>query len=76
MFLAAAKALAGVVTDADLQQGRVYPPLTKIREASAQIAIKVVETAYDLGLATRPKPYDIEKYVRSFMYYPEYESYV
>ena len=76
MFLASAKALAGVVTEADLKQGGVYPPISKIREASAQIAIAVVKTAYELGLAARPKPYDIEQYVRSLMYYPEYQNYV
>ena len=74
MFLAAAKALAGVVTEDDLKQGGVYPPISKIREASAQIAIAVVKMAYERGLAARPKPYDIEQYVRSFMWYPEYEK--
>ena len=74
MFLASAKALAGVVTEADLKQGGVYPPISKLREASAQIAIAVVKMAYERGLAARPKPYDIEQYVRSFMWYPEYEK--
>ena len=74
MFLASAKALASVVTEADLKQGGVYPPISKIREASAQIAIAVVKMAYERGLAARPKPYDIEQYVRSFMWYPEYEK--
>jgi malate dehydrogenase (oxaloacetate-decarboxylating)(NADP+) len=76
MFLAAAKALAGAVTEDDLKQGRVYPPMSKIREASAQIAVAVVKMAYEHGLAARAKPYDIEQYVRSLMYYPEYQNYV
>ncbi|HTY23279.1 MAG TPA: malic enzyme-like NAD(P)-binding protein, partial [Desulfomonilaceae bacterium] len=76
MFLASAKALASVVTETDLKQGGVYPPISKIREASARIATAVVKMAYERGLAKRPKPYDIEQYVRSLMYYPEYASYV
>ncbi len=46
MFLAAAKTLAHEVSADDLEQGSVYPPLTRIREVSAAIAAAVAEVAY------------------------------
>jgi len=46
MFLAAADALASLVTPADLDQGRLYPPLADIRIASAHIAAAVAAVAY------------------------------
>jgi malate dehydrogenase (oxaloacetate-decarboxylating)(NADP+) len=76
MFLVAARTLAQQVSDADLEQGRVYPPLSRIREASAIIATQVAEIAYIRGLSSRPRPHDLASYVRSLMYLPEYESYV
>ena len=43
MFLAAARALAGEVTDEDFDTGRIYPPLKRIREVSIRIAVAVAE---------------------------------
>ena len=76
MFLVAAKMLARNVSTADLDQGRVYPPLTSIKDISVQIAVEVAEVAYERGLASKPKPADLPKYVRSLMYEPEYPRYV
>ncbi len=73
MFLAAARILAQHVSYADLSQGRVYPPLPKIREVSKAIAIEVADLAYRRGLARNEKPDDLESYVGSLMYYPEYQ---
>ena len=49
MFLVAARTLSQHVSYADVSQGRVYPPLPKIREVSAAIAVKVAEVAYKAG---------------------------
>ena len=38
MFLAAAHSLADQVKDSDIERGRVYPPLSDIRQVSAKIA--------------------------------------
>ncbi len=76
MFFAAAKTLAGLVSEADLEKGRVYPSLTMIREVSAAIGAAVAEVAYDRGVAGRARPDDILEQVRSHMYDPRYESYV
>jgi malate dehydrogenase (oxaloacetate-decarboxylating)(NADP+) len=72
MFFAAAKALAGLVTDADLATGCIFPPLTRIREISAAIAVTVAEVAYEQGLAGEPRPDDLMAHVRSLMYEPDY----
>lgn len=76
MFLAAAKALALQVTEEDLALGRVYPPLTKIRDVSAFIAAAVAQIAYDENLATEPRPYNLLAYVKEHMYQPDYLSFV
>lgn len=76
MFFAAAKALAQEVADTDLKQGRIYPPLSRIREVSASIAYAVAEVAYRDGLAMKARPSDLLAYIRSQMYQPVYESYV
>jgi len=76
MFLAAAKALALQVTEEDLALGRVYPPLTKIRDVSAFIAAAVAQIAYDENLATEPRPYNLLAYIKEQMYQPDYLSFV
>jgi len=76
MFLTAARTLAGEVMEEDLKLGRVYPPLTKIRQVSAAIALATAEIAYARKLAQGPKPANLSAYVKSLMYEPVYESYV
>lgn len=76
MFFESARALANEVSTADLDQGRIYPPLTRIREVSAVIAAAVAEVAYKRRLATRRKPRDLLAFVKSQMYEPVYKSYV
>jgi malate dehydrogenase (oxaloacetate-decarboxylating)(NADP+) len=76
MFFVAAKALAHEVSEADLEQGRIFPPLERIIEVSAVIAHAVAEVAYKRGLATVPKPDDLLAYIKSQMYKPEYQVYV
>ena len=75
MFSAAAKALADKVAPADLAQGRIYPPLEKIRDVSAAIAVAVAEVAYARDLATKPRPKDLVEDIKSQMYQPVYQSY-
>ncbi len=75
MFMAAAHALANMVTTADLQQGSIYPPLSDIREVSARIAAAVATVAYKRGLAEGPRPADALALVKSRMYEPRYHTY-
>jgi malate dehydrogenase (oxaloacetate-decarboxylating)(NADP+) len=76
MFMAAANALAGLVTADDLAQGSLYPALPRIREVSARIAATVAQVAYARDLATGEAPRDLLGHVRAHMYEPRYESYV
>ncbi|KAL4572265.1 hypothetical protein LXL04_019035 [Taraxacum kok-saghyz] len=76
MLLAASEALANQVTQEHYDKGMIYPPLTGIRNISANIAAKVAEKAYDLGLATRlPRPANLLKFAESCMYTPNYRTY-
>ena len=75
MFLAAAKILADEVTESDLRWGSIYPPLKRIRDVSAKIALAVAETAFDQGLAAVPRPDDLPEFIRSRMYVPVYPIY-
>jgi malate dehydrogenase (oxaloacetate-decarboxylating)(NADP+) len=75
MFMAAARTLAEQVTEADLAQGSLYPPLSKVRDVSAHIAAALAEVAYRAGLATGPRPDDVLSFVRAQMYEPRYQSY-
>lgn len=75
MFLAAAQSLAMQVTDTDLERGRVYPALSRIRKVSALIARDVARIAYDQGLAGREEPEDILADIHQYMYQPVYPEY-
>ena len=72
MFLAAAHTLANQVSDSDLERGRVYPSLTRIRQVSALIARDVAKIAYDRGFTDREEPDDILADIHKNMYQPVY----
>jgi malate dehydrogenase (oxaloacetate-decarboxylating)(NADP+) len=76
MFHVAARTVAHQVSDHELRQGSVYPPLTAIRDVSARIAEAVALEALGNGLASKSLPPDLAGHVRSQMYEPVYESYV
>ena len=76
MFFEAAKTLAKLVTQEDLDKGCLFPPLTKIREVSSRIAEAVAEVAYARGLAVEPKPRDLRAHVLAQQYQPVYKKYV
>ena len=72
MFLAAADALAQQVSQANLDAGTLYPPLSDIREVSLSIAVAVAEKAYETGLAQLKRPADLKAHIESLMYQPNY----
>lgn len=77
MFLKASQALAEMVTDAHLDEGRVYPPLSTVREVSTKLATRILEYTYKEGLAmTYPEPHDKELHVRQNQYNTTYESFI
>ena len=66
-----------MVTEENLAEGRVYPPLSNIREISAQLAAKIVDYAYRHGMASQyPEPEDKLEFVRDYQYDTAYESFI
>lgn len=76
MFIAAARSLAGQVTDEDLALGRVFPSLERIRDVSAHIAVAVAKDVYEEGCNRKTRPDDLLEHVRSLMYEPAYQTYI
>ncbi|HAW11927.1 MAG TPA: NAD-dependent malic enzyme, partial [Chloroflexi bacterium] len=72
MFMAAASALAGMVTPERLAEGAVYPPLTDLRVISRRIAIAVAREARDQGLGRLAADEEIEAAVDATMWDPAY----
>jgi malate dehydrogenase (oxaloacetate-decarboxylating)(NADP+) len=74
MFMGAACTLANLVSEADLEQGSLYPALNRIREVSAHIAAEVAQVAYTGGFADGQAPHDMLVHVKSQMYDACYSS--
>ena len=55
MVLAAAYALAEFVKRSDLAQGNVYPSVERMREVAEHVATRVIERAFDDGVARTRK---------------------
>ncbi|XP_052000051.1 NADP-dependent malic enzyme [Xyrauchen texanus] len=76
IFLVAAEAIAELVTEKDLAEGRLYPPLNNIQDVSFKLAVKIVEYAFKHKMSTlHPEPHDKEAFVRSLIYSTEYEEF-
>ncbi|XP_057369251.1 NADP-dependent malic enzyme-like isoform X3 [Daphnia carinata] len=75
IFLMAAEALANRVSEQDLAEGRLYPPLGTIRDCSTAIAAYIAEHAYKNGLAsTYPEPEDKEAFIKAQLYDFTYDN--
>jgi len=66
-----------MVTEEHLQEGRVYPPLSMIREVSTRLATEIIVHNYQHGLATfYPEPEDKRAFVEEYQYRCDYDSFV
>ena len=72
VFIIAAKGVAEQVTDANLSIGLIYPPQSRIFDASLHVAGRVAEYIFDQGLARVPRPDDIASLIRARTYHPVY----
>ena len=72
MFLAGAQALAALVRQSDLDQGAVYPELTRIRDCSHAVACAVIRCAVADGHAEPAILNGLEGTVRRAMWVPAY----
>ncbi|KAM6324536.1 NADP-dependent malic enzyme [Aegotheles albertisi] len=77
VFLTTAEVIAQQVSEENLQEGRLYPPLVTIQQVSLKIAVKIAEEAYrNNSASTYPQPKDLEAFIRSQMYSTDYTSFV
>jgi len=72
MFIVAAKALAAQVTEENLAIGLIYPPQSRILEASLRVAEQIATCIFDQGLARVPRPDNIGALIRARAYRPVY----
>lgn len=74
--IAAAEAVAACVSDADLEAGSLFPPLSELAAVGARVACAVARRHYDSGTATElPKPADLGAHLRRIAYSPTYRRY-
>ena len=74
MFSAAARCVAEKVTREDLEQGRIFPSLSRIREVSLHIAIAVARLVFTRQLTAMKEPSDLPGFIKSKMYDPVYQK--
>jgi malate dehydrogenase (oxaloacetate-decarboxylating)(NADP+) len=74
MFINAAKAVGEQVTEANLEAGLIYPPLSEILAMSLHVARRVAETIFEAGLAGIDRPADLKSFIDRMAYRPEYRS--
>jgi malate dehydrogenase (oxaloacetate-decarboxylating)(NADP+) len=72
MFIVAAQAVAEQVTEENLAVGLIYPPQSRILDASLHVAERVAAYIFDKGLARVPRPDDIGALIRARAYRPVY----
>jgi malate dehydrogenase (oxaloacetate-decarboxylating)(NADP+) len=72
MFIVAAQAVAEQVTAENLSMGLIYPPQSRILDASLHVAERVAAYIFDHGLAQVPRPDDIGALIHGRAYRPVY----
>ncbi|CAF1188991.1 unnamed protein product [Adineta ricciae] len=73
MFLIAAQQLGSLVSEKDLESGRVYPPVPSIHDVTVKIAAHLVEHLYKTKRAWNyPEPNDKEEFIRMQLYDTSY----
>jgi len=77
MFIAAAAGVAEQITEQDLGNGLIYPPISAIHDTEIHAASRVAEMIFAKGLATVERPQgDLQDYIVSQAYVPKYRSLV
>jgi len=74
MFIIAAKAVAEQVSDESLDKGLIYPPQSKIYEASMHVAASVAEYIFEHGLARIETPGNLIEHIKSVAYSATYSA--
>jgi malate dehydrogenase (oxaloacetate-decarboxylating)(NADP+) len=74
MISAAARSLADQVSEKELREGNLYPAISNIRAIEMEIAAKVMEVAYEEGVAQHPRPINLKEHVTKNVYWPQYAT--
>jgi malate dehydrogenase (oxaloacetate-decarboxylating)(NADP+) len=74
MFIVAAQAVAEQVTEENLAVGLIYPPQSRILEASLHVAERIAAYIFDHGLARVRRPDDVGALIRARVYRPVYAA--
>lgn len=75
LFTVAADVLARTVSEELLDCGRLYPPLTQLREISRSIALAVAVSAVHEGLAPPAEEAELVQRLDEWMWLPRYPEY-
>ena len=74
MFIEAARAVAEQVSDKQREMGLLFPPQSNVLEAEVRTAERVAKLIFDRNFARVDRPADINAWLRSQLYKPEYNS--
>ena len=72
MFLAAARTLADSVPQREIDDGRLYPQLSRLRETAMLVAEAVADVAFTSDVASIQQPADLSTAIRAMMFDPTY----
>jgi malate dehydrogenase (oxaloacetate-decarboxylating) len=75
MFMAAARAISGMVGPENLERGQVLPAIADVRRVSARVALAVARVARDEGLGLREDDERLEGMIQHAMWEPRYLPY-
>jgi malate dehydrogenase (oxaloacetate-decarboxylating)(NADP+) len=76
MLLVAARAIADQVTQAELDEGLLYPPQSDILNTEIATAVRIADVVFARGLAGVPRPKDTRAFLESQLYQPSYPDLV
>jgi malate dehydrogenase (oxaloacetate-decarboxylating)(NADP+) len=75
MILVASRSLANYVTEEELEMGRIYPELNKIRDISFHIANDVCKQSVKENLCgLKEIPKDFTDLIKNYVYDPHYSN--
>jgi malate dehydrogenase (oxaloacetate-decarboxylating) len=75
MFAAASRAISEMVTQSQMDEGCLLPPLTDVRDVSYRVALAVAKQARDEGLGLIATDERLSELIKSAMWTPRYYPY-
>ncbi len=72
LFFEAAMAIVEITTQKQLNEGRLLPPVSDLRNVSVHVAKKVAHRAFDLGLSQLRSKEEIDTILNHYVWTPRY----